>query len=219
MRDLATAPDLEAATAQDVLRYGVEQFHPRLAMACSFQKEESVLLDMLLAIEPSVRVFTLDTHAQFPEVYETWRAFEQRWGVAIEVFDVEDPVGTPWSAQHCCAERKTEVVREALAGADAWVTGLRREQSPTRAAAQKLERDERNGLWRLAPLADWSERDVWRYIHEHEVPYNALHDNGYSSIGCAPCTLPGEGREGRWAGSGKTECGLHDDDAKRVNGG
>lgn len=202
--------DVEAATAEQVLRYAVEQFHPRLAMACSFQKEESVLLDMLLAIEPSVRIFTLDTHAQFPEVHKTWRAFEDRWGVAIEVFDVEDLTGAAWSAEHCCSERKTEVLGEALAGAEAWITGLRRAQSPTRAAAGKLERDERNGgLWKLSPLADWSERDVWRYIHEHELPYNELHDRGYSSIGCAPCTLPGAGREGRWAGSEKTECGLH----------
>ncbi|MGI8559147.1 MAG: phosphoadenylyl-sulfate reductase [Solirubrobacteraceae bacterium] len=212
MRDLelaGAAVDLEASNAEEVLRYGVERFHPRLAMACSFQKEESVLLDMLLAIEPAVRIFTLDTHAQFPEVYETWRAFEDRWGVAIEVFDVEDPTGAAWSAEHCCTDRKLAVLGEALAGAEAWITGLRREQSPTRQQARKLERDERNGLWKLSPLADWGERELWRYIHEHELPYNELHDRGYASIGCAPCTLPGGGREGRWAGSEKTECGLH----------
>ncbi|GAC1485232.1 MAG: phosphoadenylyl-sulfate reductase [Solirubrobacteraceae bacterium] len=209
MRDLAAPPQLEQAGAEEVLAYAVEQFHPRLAVACSFQKEESVLLDMLLAIEPDVRVFTLDTHAQFPEVYETWRAFEQRWGLAIEVWDVEPQDAVPWSAEHCCTHRKVAVLAEALADADAWVTGLRREQSPTRADARKLERDGRNGLWKLSPLADWTEKDVWRYIHEHELPYNELHDQGYASIGCAPCTLPGSGRDGRWSGSAKTECGLH----------
>ena len=89
------------------------------------------------------------------------------------------------------------------------MTGLRREHSPERAGTAKVHWDEKNGLWKVAPLADWTERDVWRYIAEHDVPYNPLHDQGYDSIGCAPCTVPGSGREGRWAGTDKTECGLH----------
>jgi phosphoadenosine phosphosulfate reductase len=97
----------------------------------------------------------------------------------------------------------------ALDGLDAWVTGLRREQATTRAAAPKLAFDEAHGLWKASPLADWSERDVWRYIAEHDLPYHPLHDRGYASIGCAPCTQPGSGREGRWTGQDRTECGLH----------
>ena len=96
-----------------------------------------------------------------------------------------------------------------LADVDAWITGIRREQAPTRAAAPKLERDERRGIWKLNPLADWTEKDLWRYIFEHDLPYHPLHDQGYASIGCAPCTLPGSGREGRWTGQDKTECGIH----------
>ena len=211
MSTQAAAPDLERRTAEEVLAYAVERFHPRLVMACSFQKEESVLLDMLLRIEPAARVFTLDTHVLFDETRAAWRAFEQRWGVRVEVHDTVDPAGAPWSREHCCTDAgaKAEGLRSALTGADAWITGLRREQSPTRTRSEKVEWDERNGLWKVNPLADWTERRLWTYIHEHELPYNQLHDQGYASIGCAPCTLPGEGREGRWAGSGKTECGLH----------
>jgi phosphoadenosine phosphosulfate reductase len=92
---------------------------------------------------------------------------------------------------------------------DAWVTGIRREQAPTRAGARKLEQDEKRGIMKFNPLADWTDKDLWGYIFEHDLPYNRLHDAGYESIGCAPCTLPGNGREGRWAGEDKTECGIH----------
>ena len=192
-------------SAQSTLEKAVEAHHPRLTMACSFQKEESVLIDMLMAIEPGVRVFTIDTGVLFPETYETWRQIEKRYGLKIEV---EDAVG-PWSAENCCGQAKVAALENGLGGAEAWITGIRREQSPTRADAEFVERDEKRGMWKYNPLADWTERDLWRYIHEHDVPYNLLHDSGYSSIGCAPCTLPGDGREGRWAGQEKTECGLH----------
>ena len=92
---------------------------------------------------------------------------------------------------------------------DAWITGIRREQSPTRAAAESVERDSARGVWKFNPLAEWTDKDVWRYVHDRDLPYHPLHDRGYESIGCAPCTLPGSGREGRWAGQEKTECGLH----------
>ena len=211
MSTRTAAPDLEDRSAEDVLAYAVEQFHPRLVMACSFQKEESVLLDMLMAIEPGARVFTLDTHVLFDETRAAWRAFEARWGVRVEVVDVLDATGEPWSREHCCAggAAKSDGLRSALDGAEAWITGVRRDQSPTRTRSEKIEWDERNGLWKLNPLADWSDRRVWAYIAERDLPYNHLHDAGYASIGCAPCTLPGDGREGRWAGSAKTECGLH----------
>jgi phosphoadenosine phosphosulfate reductase len=100
-------------------------------------------------------------------------------------------------------------LESSLSGAQAWITGIRREQGPTRAHTELIERDERRGLWKYNPLAHWTDKDIWRRIHERDLPYNPLHDQGYESIGCAPCTKPGPGREGRWAGTDKTECGLH----------
>ena len=205
---LAAAPDLEQSSAEGVLRYAVERHHPRLVVASSFQKESSVIIDMMLRIEPEVRFVTLDTGVLFEETHATRRAIEERYGIEIEVFDASAPDGQ-WTAQRCCGEFKVAALRRALGDAEAWVTGLRREHSPERAGTAKVHWDERNGLWKVAPLADWTERDVWRYIAEHDVPYNELHDQGYDSIGCVPCTLPGSGRQGRWAGSDKTECGLH----------
>jgi phosphoadenosine phosphosulfate reductase len=205
MRDLGGAE----RTAQDVLAEAIERFHPRLALACSFQKEESVLLHMLTEIEPAARVFTIDTGVLFPETLATWRAFEERFGVDVESFEALSPDGVAWTAERCCGERKVAALEASLVDLDAWVTGLRREQAPTRSAATKLERDEKHDLWKVNPLADWTEKDVWRYIHAHELPYHPLHDRGYASIGCAPCTQPGSGRAGRWAESDKTECGIH----------
>jgi len=206
-----TAPDLETASAEEVLAYAVERFHPDLKLACSFQKEESVLVHMLMEIgggRVPIPVFMIDTGVLFPETLETWKRFEDRFGVAIEVVDARSP-GAPWTAANCCGAAKVDALERALAGVDAWITGIRREQAPTRAAAPKLERDERRGIWKVNPLADWSEKDLWRYIVAHDLPYHPLHDRGYSSIGCEPCTRPGEGREGRWAGQDKTECGIH----------
>jgi phosphoadenosine phosphosulfate reductase len=213
MSTQAVAPDLEQRTAEEVLAYAVDRFHPGLVMACSFQKEESVMLDMLTRIEPTARVFTLDTGVLFDETRAAWRAFEERWNVRVEVHDVLSPAGGSWTRDQCCSSGggKADALHEALDGAEAWITGVRREQSPTRGDAAKLEWDERNGLWKVNPLADWTDRQLWTYITEHSLPYNELHDEGYSSIGCAPCTLPGDGRAGRWAGSTKTECGLHGD--------
>ena len=204
-----TVPDLEVLSAQEVLAYAVERHHPSLVMACSFQKEESVLIDMLLALEPQARVFTIDTGVLFPETYEIWRAVEERYGLRVEIHDATSPDDRPWTADRCCSENKVAALERALEGAEAWITGIRREQAPTRASAPKLDWDAARGLWKFNPLADWTERDVWRYVHERELPYHPLHDRGYASIGCAPCTLPGSGREGRWVGQDKTECGLH----------
>jgi phosphoadenosine phosphosulfate reductase len=201
-------PDLERESAQAVVAYAVERFHPRLTMACSFQKEESVLVHMLLEVEPAVRVFTIDTGVLFPETLSTWREFEQRFGLNVEVVDARSP-GEPWTAERCCGEAKVDALERGLEGVEAWITGIRREQASGRATARKLERDERRGIWKVNPLADWTEKDLWRYVHEHDLPYHPLHDHGYASIGCAPCTQPGDGRDGRWAGQDKTECGLH----------
>jgi phosphoadenosine phosphosulfate reductase len=203
------AADLEAASAEEVLTYAVDRFHPRLKLACSFQKEESVLVHMLTAIESDATVFMIDTGVLFEETLQTWKRFEERFGINVEVVDARSP-GEPWSATRCCSETKVEALESALTGVDAWITGLRREQAPTRAAATKLERDERRGIWKFNPLADWTEKDLWRYIHRHDLPYHPLHDRGYASIGCQPCTQPGAGREGRWAGEDKTECGIHE---------
>ena len=204
-----TAPDLERATAEEVLAYGVEHFHPRLKTACSFQKEESVLAHMLNEVAPDAKLFVIDTGVLFPETLQTWKRFEERYpGLEFEIVDASSP-GEPWTQENCCGTAKVDGLNQALADVDAWVTGIRREQAPTRANARKLERDEARGIWKLNPLADWTDKDLWTYIFKHDLPYNPLHDQGYSSIGCAPCTLPGEGREGRWAGEDKTECGLH----------
>jgi phosphoadenosine phosphosulfate reductase len=201
-----TTPDsLESASTEEVLAYAVERFHPRLTMACSFQKEESVLAHMLTEIDPGARAFTIDTGVLFPETLSTWRQFEERFGLHVDVVDARSP-DEPWTAERCCGVAKVDALERALAGLQAWITGIRREQAPTRAASPKLERDERRGIWKVNPLVDWTEKDLWRYIHKHDLPYHPLHDRGYSSIGCAPCTQPGEGREGRWSGHEKTEC-------------
>lgn len=211
MRGLsATAPDLETAGAAEVLAYGIAHCGPRLVLACSFQKEESVLFHLLSQIDggSGVRAFTIDTGVLFAETLATWKRFEDRFPIGIDVYDASSP-GEPWSAEHCCSAAKVAALEAALTGADGWITGIRREQAPTRAAAPKIEHDERRGIWKLNPLADWSQKDVWRYIFDHDLPYHPLHDEGYASIGCAPCTQPGSGREGRWAGQAKTECGIH----------
>ncbi len=211
-------PDLEDATAEEVLAYAVHRWHPRLAVACSFQKEASVLVDMLLRIEPDARIFTLDTGVLFDQTRDAWRRIEERYGIRVEVYEgislaeqARRHGDELWARDPdaCCAIRKVGPLEQALTTVDAWVSGLRRDQSPERAGTRKLAWDPRHGRWKLNPLADWSERDVWSYIAEHDLPYNPLHDRGYTSIGCTHCTRPGAGREGRWAGNAKTECGLH----------
>ena len=207
----ATAPNLEPASAEEILAYAVEQFHPQLKLACSFQKEETVLVHMLTEIgggRVPIPVFMIDTGVLFPETLQTWKRFEDRFGVSVEVVDAQSP-GEPWTAANCCGAAKVDALERALVDVEAWVTGIRREQAPTRAGTAKLERDERRGIWKFNPIADWTERHLWTYIFEHDLPYHPLHDRGFSSIGCAPCTQPGEGREGRWAGTDKTECGIH----------
>jgi phosphoadenosine phosphosulfate reductase len=206
---VAVAPDLEDRSADEVLEFVAGRFHPRLYVACSFQKESSAIMDILLRFQPEARFFTIDNGVLFEETYATKRALEERYGIEIDVFDASSPDGRPLTAEDCCGDNKVTAFQRAVGGVDAWVSGLRRDQSPTRADAQKLHWDERHGLWKANPLADWSEADVWRYIVEHDVPYNPLHDRGYDSIGCTLCTQPGRGREGRWAGTDRVECGLH----------
>jgi phosphoadenosine phosphosulfate reductase len=215
---VAATASVEHLDAKGVLAHVVERFHPRLYVASSFQKEASVIMDMLLKIEPEARFFTLDTGVLFPETYATWRAVEERYGIKVDVYqgmslarqaDLHGDELWNRDPDACCGIRKVSPLAEALSGVDCWVTGLRRDQSPARARAPKLHHDDKHGLFKANPLADWSERDVWDYIAKHDVPYNPLHDRGYPSIGCTHCTLPAGGRDGRWAGTDKIECGLH----------
>jgi phosphoadenosine phosphosulfate reductase len=201
VRDLSVDP-----TVTEVLARAVEHHHPSLVLLCSFQKEESVLVDELVRLAPDARIVTIDTGVLFPETLETWRAFEQRFGIRVEVADA---TGAWTGPNNCCGAAKVAALESALAGADAWITGIRREQSPTRADAQPVEWDEKRSMWKYNPLVGWTERDLWARIAERDLPYHPLHDQGFASIGCAPCTQPGTGRDGRWAGTDKTECGLH----------
>jgi phosphoadenosine phosphosulfate reductase len=221
-------PDVESMTPEQILAYVLEQFPGRVALACSFQKEETVLLDMLFALEPKARVFAIDTHHLFPETYAYWRDVELRYGTTIEVF--EGPSPEELAAVH--GERlweskpdlylsiaKVAPLVTALGGLDAWIAGIRRDQSPTRAGAPKLGWDEQHELWKANPIADWTDAMCWDYIRMRELPYNQLHDQGYDSIGDAHSTQPGAGRSGRWAGTGKVECGIHtlkSDDVKEL---
>jgi phosphoadenosine phosphosulfate reductase len=209
---------VEALDAGEILALALREFPGRVSLACSFQKEESVLLDMLLSQDSDARVFALDTHVLFPETYALWREVEKRYGITVEVY--EGPSLGRQAAIHgdalwerkpdlCCSIRKVAPLARALEGLDCWITGLRRDQSPTRANAPKLGWDETHELWKANPLADWDDARVRAYIAERGLPYNKLHDSGYSSIGCTHCTKPGEGREGRWSGLEKVECGLH----------
>ena len=210
--------DVEARSPEQILGLLLEAFPGRVALACSFQKEETVLLDMLFALEPKARVFAIDTHYLFPETYAYWHEVEKRYGTTIEVF--EGPTPEQLAAAHgervweqkpdlYLAVAKVAPLVRALGELDAWITGIRRDQSPTRAGAPKLGWDDQHELWKANPLADWSDADCWAAIRERELPTNPLHDQGYDSIGDTHSTQPGAGRTGRWAGTGKVECGIH----------
>ena len=214
--------DVESMSAREILRFCLDSFPGKVSLACSFQKEESVLLDMLFELEPKARVFAIDTHFLFPETYELWREVERRYDTKVEVF--EGPSKAALAATHgehswetkpdlYLAIAKVEPLNRALIDLDCWITGVRRDQAPTRANAPKLGWDAAHELWKASPLADWSDDDCWSYIRERGLPYNPLHDRGYASIGDTHSTIPGAGREGRWAGTGRTECGLHVEEA------
>lgn len=207
---------MTSATEERLAELG-ERFD-RILVACSFQKEAMVIAHLVSETLPQARFFTLDTGVFFPETYETWERLEDRLGITVEgrrgiTLDEQETLYGPalWDRDpdRCCDLRKVRPLRDVLTEGDVWIAGLRREQSPERADTQPLAWDVKHGLWKAAPLFDWSERDVWRHINEHDLPYNSLHDAGYASIGCEPCTRPGEQREGRWAGTDKIECGLH----------
>jgi phosphoadenosine phosphosulfate reductase len=208
---LSLPPDVEALKAEEILRFCVETFPGKVSLACSFQKEESVLLDLLFAIDPKARVFAIDTRYLFPETYELWREVERRYDTKVEVFQAPPVEDGLWESKPdlYLATAKVAPLNTALLDLDCWITGVRRDQSPTRADTPKLAWDAKHELWKASPLADWSDEMVWATIKERGLPYNPLHDQGYASIGDTHSTLPGEGREGRWAGTDRTECGLH----------
>ncbi len=213
----------ESQTPQDVVRWGVEKFRGGLTLACSFGAEDVVLVDMVARIDPSVTVFYLDTDYLFPETFEVRDRIVARYGVRVvavkPLLTIDEQAaqhGTDLFARQpdvCCKIRKVEPLRRHLGGFQAWITGIRRDQAPTRANAGLVEWDKMFNLVKLNPLARWKSEDVWAYIRTHDVPYNALHDQNYPSIGCYPCTRqvkPGEDpRAGRWANFAKKECGLH----------
>ena len=215
----------------DLLSWSFAEFHPRLALACSFQAESSVLIDLIHRLRGSdFRVFTLDTGRLNQETYDCMEAIRARYGIEIEVFFPEATRVEEMVRQHgmnlfydsidkrklCCGIRKVEPLRRALSGLDCWMTGQRREQAVTRTQLQKVELDtEHGGIVKLNPLADWNARQIWDYIRQHKLPYNKLHDRGYPSIGCAPCTRAvqaiEDSRAGRWwwENPETRECGLH----------
>ena len=219
----------EPLSAQDVVRLAIEQLGPKVALSSSFGAEDMVLVDMLMKLDPKARILTLDTGRLPQETYNVMDATRQKYGATIEVFFPQAEAVQAMVAEHgvnlfyhsvenrklCCGVRKMEPLRRALSGLDAWITGLRREQSVTRTDVHKIEWDEANELVKVNPLVEWSREALWKYIRDHNVPYNALHDRGYPSIGCGPCTRavqPGEHpRAGRWwwEHEEKKECGLH----------
>ncbi|GBF77066.1 phosphoadenosine phosphosulfate reductase [Paenibacillus sp. 598K] len=214
--------ELESASAEAILKYAIETF-PNITFACSFGAEDVVLVDMLQKVKPGTDIFYLDTDFHFKETYETRDKLAEIYGIN---FIEARPVLTPeeqaakhgeelWKSEPnlCCNIRKVEPLTEILSKYDAWITGIRRDQAPTRANAKKIEYDTKFGLVKFNPIADWTSEDVWNYIRANNVYYNPLHDNHYPSIGCEHCTrqvMPGEDpRAGRWSGNEKTECGLH----------
>ena len=217
------ASGFETREPKDVLRWALEEFGNDVALATGFGAEGCVLVHMLSQINRNARIFYLDSDLLFPETYALRDQLEVRYGVRFErrstVLSLEDQgeqFGEQlWKRQPdlCCKLRKVEPLLEALGALRAWITAIRRDQTPARATAGIVERDQKFGLIKINPLASWSSFDVWRYIAKHDVPYNPLHNSGYSSIGCKPCTtavqIGEDPRAGRWRGAEKTECGLH----------
>jgi phosphoadenosine phosphosulfate reductase len=214
---------LENADPQEILSWAVEAFHPRLTMATAFGAEGCCIIHMLAEIEPSVHIFNLDTGYQFPETLALRERIKERYGIEVELVRPSLSVAH-YEAQHrgplyrshpdrCCHDRKIEPLRRTVANHDAWISAIRRDQTSHRARAGIVQWDTKFGLVKINPLLNWTKQDVWAFILKYDVPYNPLHDQGYPSIGCWPCTQPvreGEDeRSGRWAGCAKKECGLH----------
>jgi phosphoadenosine phosphosulfate reductase len=214
---------LEGKPPQTILRWAVGRYFPRLTMATAFGAEGCCLIHMLAEIEPAVNVFNLDTGYQFAQTLALRERIKERYGIEVEYVRPESTVAE-YEARHqgplyvrdsnqCCHDRKIVPLRRAVAGHEAWFSAIRRDQTNYRAVAGTVQWDAKFGLVKVNPLLNWTRRDVWAFIVKHDVPYNPLHDEGYPSIGCWPCTravAEGEDdRAGRWAGTAKKECGLH----------
>jgi phosphoadenosine phosphosulfate reductase len=211
-------------SAEELLRWASDEFAERLCLTCSWQKQSSVLVHMVTELGLDVDIIELDTQLFFRETYETRERLVERYGLNLirpdvmtiaEQHTLEGPNLWERDPDRCCHVRKIEPLLKSLVPYEAWASGIRRDQSPSRAGIPKVVWSERYGVWKIHPLADWDEERVWTYIMKNEIPYNPLHDVGYRSIGCIPCTRPTradeEERAGRWAGSDKLECGLHMD--------
>lgn len=221
---IATAGEaLAGATAPAILRWAVDTFGHKLTMATAFGAEGCCLIHMLADIDPGVRIFNLETGYQFRETLELRERIRDRYGITVEYIRPEQTVAE-YEAEHggplyrhrpdqCCNDRKLLPLRQAVEGYEAWISAIRRDQTADRAAASVVQWDAKFQLVKVNPLLAWTRRDVWDFILKHDIPYNPLHDQGYPSIGCWPCTQAVEDdtdeRAGRWAGTRKKECGLH----------
>jgi phosphoadenosine phosphosulfate reductase len=224
------AVELDDKEPQEVLAWAIERFGKELAICCSFQADGCALIDMAHKIDPRIRVFTIDTGRMPQETYDVIDKYRTRYGINVEVFMPDTAVVQQMVTKHgnnlfyndvnlrllCCQVRKVLPLRRALMNYSAWVTGLRRDQWATRSNIRKIEIDhDHGGIVKLAPLADWTDEEVWDYIRANDVPYNELYDKGYKSIGCAPCTRAvGEGQDARagrwwWETGAPKECGMH----------
>lgn len=231
------ADEFESKSAQDVLKWALDTFGTKIGLASSFGSEDVAIIDMMTRIDKSsTKVFTLETGRLNQETYDVMDAVRARYGINIEAYfpdqkEVEDMIGSKGmnlmyesmeNRKLCCEIRKVHPLNRALATLDGWITGLRRDQVATRSTTKKIQIDvAHGGIVKLNPIADWSSDMVWDYIRKHSVPYNALHDKGFPSIGCEPCTRavqPGEDpRSGRWwwENAAAKECGLHFDPTKK----
>ena len=219
----AISARFETSSPEAVLEWGLREFGSGMALVTGFGVEGCVLMDMLAQLSRTTRILYLDTGLLFPETYSLCERLQERYGVTIERHATQLSLAEQaktygeklWEIKpdECCRLRKVEPLRAALAGLNAWVTGIRREQSGSRAHADRVEWDARFGLIKINPLAFWSTGEVWDYIKQKNVPFNPLYERDYTSVGCVPCTTPvqiGEdSRAGRWRGKEKTECGLH----------
>lgn len=218
--------DLEGKSPQEILDYALKQYFPKIVLACSFGAEDVVLVDMMLRTHPKAELFYLDTDFLFPETYEVRDQIIAKYGLhAGQIHQMKSELSPEAQAQQfgnalwsrdpdqCCKLRKLEPLGRILKNYSAWITGIRRDQSPTRAKAALIEWDQQFQLVKVNPLAAWSSEQVWAYIYRHDVPYNILHERHYPSVGCTHCTapvMPGDDpRSGRWKNFAKTECGLH----------
>jgi phosphoadenosine phosphosulfate reductase len=204
--------EFERWPAPKIIQWAVDNFSPHLSLAASMQ--DAVLIDLATKVDPGIEVVFIDTGYHFPETLETVEAVRRRYGLNLRMMTVAHHNEALWQVdpENCCSAVKVGQLDRALAGKAAWMSGLRRSEAETRAGAPIVARDLR-GLVKVNPIATWSDIDVAGYIDDHEVPVNPLLHQGYTSIGCQPCTsLPADGadpRSGRWAGRGKTECGIH----------